>query len=128
MAVKKTGLLMLAVLMFVIAGCSSVSGGVDESAIETKIVSEPTDAVAGTPLKLTATVEGIEQLEDARIDFDIREETEKELPILITAEEKSEKQFEVTHTFAKPGKYWIYIHIYSGEDIHIIKRNEFQVK
>ncbi|MCM3745794.1 hypothetical protein M3223_00360 [Paenibacillus pasadenensis] len=125
---KKTGLLMLAVLMFVIAGCSSVSGGVDESAIETKIVSEPTDAVAGTPLKLTATVEGIEQMEDARIDFDIREETEKELPILITAEEKSEKQFEVTHTFTKPGKYWIYIHIYSGEDIHIIKRNEFQVK
>ncbi|SDT50339.1 hypothetical protein SAMN05444162_4629 [Paenibacillaceae bacterium GAS479] len=127
MALKKSGLFLLAVLMFIVAGCSSSAGGLDEAAIEAKVVSEPAAAVAGTPVKLMTTVEGIEALEDARIVFDIREETEEQLPTLLDATSPAEKQYETTHTFPAPGKYIIYVHIYSGDDIHIIKRNEFQV-
>ncbi|MGN7453622.1 hypothetical protein ACTHPH_02270 [Paenibacillus pasadenensis] len=126
---KKFGLILLAALLLVAAGCSSRSGGVDESAVETHIASEPA-AVAGSPLQLTAEIEGIESLlqeDDLKIDFDIREETEQELPVLLTSTKKSDKEYEVEHTFPEPGKYVIYIHIYAGDDIHIIKRNEFQV-
>ncbi|OXM16197.1 hypothetical protein [Paenibacillus herberti] len=126
MALKKSGLFLLAVLMFIVAGCSSSTGGLDESAIEAKVVSEPA-AVAGTPVKLMTTVEGIEALEDARIVFDIREETEEQLPTLLESTSPADKQYEATHTFPSPGKYIIYVHVYSGDDIHIIKRNEFQV-
>ncbi|QJC52119.1 hypothetical protein HGI30_11500 [Paenibacillus albicereus] len=126
---KKFGLILMAALLLAVVGCSSRSGGVDESAIEARITSEPA-AVAATPLKLTVEIEGIEELlqkDDLKIDFDIREETEQELPVLLTSTQKSDKEFEVEHEFPAPGKYVIYIHIYSGDDIHIIKRNEFQV-
>ncbi|ASS65522.1 MULTISPECIES: hypothetical protein [unclassified Paenibacillus] len=126
---KKWTFAALAVLMLLVAaGCGS-SGNApyqDESAVKVAITSDPA-AVAGTPLQLTAAIEGLVTEENLKIDFDIREETEQELPILITSKKKAQGQYEVTHTFDKPGKYVIYIHIYSGDDLHIIKRSTFDV-
>jgi DNA mismatch repair protein MutH len=115
-------------MLLVVAGCGS-SGSTpyqDESAVKVAITSEPA-AVSGKPLQLTANIQGLVTEQNLKVDFDIREETEQELPILIESKKNAPGTYQVEHTFDKPGKYVIYIHIYSGDELHITKRTTFDV-
>ena len=110
-------------LLLFSGGCGNDETYQDESAVKVAITSEPA-AVAGTELLLTADITGLTQHTESnsKIDFDIREETEQELPVLITSTKAAAGKYQVKVTFDKPGKYWIYIHIYSGDEVHIIKK------
>ncbi|MBE1445767.1 FixH family protein [Paenibacillus sp. OAS669] len=113
-------------LLFNVTGCTSTQQGQDPAKIKVELASEPGAVQVGQKVKLTATVSGLDKVEGANVQIDIRKSDNSILPDTKDATSIGNGQYSVDKIFDKPGAYSIYIHLYQG-DLHITKKKELQV-
>ncbi|WP_020619786.1 hypothetical protein [Paenibacillus daejeonensis] len=118
-------LLMLGVLGIGLSGCGGEPAvPIDPALVEATVRTEPAPASSGTPVTLVAEFTGAEITDRADVTLDIRVEGE---PVLIDATYDGEGGFEATYTFADPGSYETFVHLYV-DDLHLTKKAQVDVQ
>lgn len=125
---KKIAMLLLGLL--VIAGCSQSKAPqgsyTDVSAVEIRFSSVPETVQAQTSATLKATIEGVGQLSEMQVSFEI-------FPLrggkseYIDAVYTRNGVFTAEKKFKEAGNYRIDVHLYTPDGSHIERKNELQV-
>ncbi|GFN31609.1 hypothetical protein [Paenibacillus xylaniclasticus] len=130
--VKKAAFIMMIVLTVILSACSSSqsesSSTPSEADVKIDFTTNPAKVHTGSTVTLQSVVTGLSTLDDATFAFDIRKSDWKKLPELIDAKlDDKTGAFIADTTFAEPGSYYVYLHLYQGE-LHITKKKELVVE
>ncbi|MGO4544125.1 hypothetical protein AB4Z29_04950 [Paenibacillus sp. 2TAB23] len=118
----------LSVMFFILsclAACSaSPPATIDPAAIDAQLTTDPNEPVHGSPINLSAEFTGGKLSSSSGMTFEVRVDGD---PVLIEAKKEGENVFSGAYTFAKPGNYEVYLHLYTG-DIHLTKKKQVEVQ
>ncbi|QHW35416.1 hypothetical protein GZH47_31435 (plasmid) [Paenibacillus rhizovicinus] len=131
MVLKYAASILVACLMIcmLITGCSSTkeTAGQDPAAIKVTLSTNPSPAVIGEKIQLSAKITGLNDTDGAQVQFDLRTSDLKALPALVNATLGDNGEYTADHVFKEAGTYKVYVHLYQ-DDLHMTKKSELVVQ
>ncbi|MBO7744247.1 hypothetical protein I8J29_08580 [Paenibacillus sp. MWE-103] len=116
-------------IFMLLTGCGSTkeAEGQDPAAIQVALTTNPSPAVTGQKIQLSAKITGLNNTDGAEVQFDIRGSDTSAVPDLVNATLGEDNTYTVDHTFKEADTYRVYIHLYQ-DDLHMTKKTELVVQ
>lgn len=111
-------------LFSILTACSGEQPPIDPAAIDATLSTEPSPALAGSPVELRAAFTGASFPDKVVVTFDVRS---GDRPELFDASNEGEGLFTGKFTFPEKGVYDVYLHLYV-DDLHITKKKQVEVQ